>query len=405
MYKFLTNASDNAIFSPFGLANNLAMMWDAAGTGKASDEILKAFRLENYPSRQYLRKGFQAVVSHFEANAGEGEALGTYNRVAVHSYGALTPTYKTLLEDVYRANVTEIASTRNIPVTLVELRTDTGLMSHWKDYTKLSVYTYLSHKPSHAFLSHGKSYNVPMIPYVGFIHAGYNPKIGSTVAQLLFEESSASLILVMPDIEDFEAAKENLAKESIISIIEAQSKSETEVLLPQLTMLNKNLELIPFLKRFQIQTIFNDTRDYKVEKSDSKINNTEYRPMYVTSIRENVYFSTSFVAVNSVSSVISKLDDVLYKSNSTGVLSIVEAPPTTVTKNTSNILDGINFRLRPSSKRKARRRRAQSDSLKLIFDRPFMFFITHRPSRVILIAGQVVVPYQLPQQQDQKRAK
>lgn len=113
----------------------------------------------------------------------------------------------------------------------------------------------------------------------------------------------------MPDIEDFEAAKENLAKESIISIIEAQSKSETEVLLPQLTMLNKNLELIPFLKRFQIQTIFNDTRDYKVEKSDSKINNTEYRPMYVTSIRENVYFSTSFVAVNSVSSVISKLGE------------------------------------------------------------------------------------------------
>lgn len=53
----------------------------------------------------------------FQANAGEGEALGTYNRVAVHSYGALTPTYKTLLEDVYRANVTEIASTRNIPVT------------------------------------------------------------------------------------------------------------------------------------------------------------------------------------------------------------------------------------------------------------------------------------------------
>lgn len=115
----------------------------------------------------------------------------------------------------------------------------------------------------------------------------------------------------MPDIEDFEAAKENLAKESIISIIEAQSKSETEVLLPQLTMLNKNLELIPFLKRFQIQTIFNDTRDYKVEKSDSKINNTEYRPMYVTSIRENVYFSTSFVAVNSVSSVIDPVAEVV----------------------------------------------------------------------------------------------
>jgi hypothetical protein len=60
-------------------------------------------------------------------------------------------------------------------------------MSHWKDFSKLSVYTYLSHKPSHAFISRGKTYNVPMIPYVGFIHAGYNVKIRSTVAQLFFE--------------------------------------------------------------------------------------------------------------------------------------------------------------------------------------------------------------------------
>lgn len=126
---------------------------------------------------------------------------------------------------------------------------------------------------------------------------------------LVFQESSASLILVMPDIEDFEFVKENLAKEGgIISIIESQAKSETEVLLPQLTMLNKNLELISFLKRFQIQTLFNDTRDYQVEKNESKMKNeTKFRPMHVTSIRENVYFSTSFVAVNSVSSVISKL--------------------------------------------------------------------------------------------------
>ncbi|KAI5731082.1 hypothetical protein M8J77_004381 [Diaphorina citri] len=69
MYKFLTNASENAVFSPFGLANNLAMMWDAAGTGKASEEILKAFRLDNYPSRQYLRKGFQTVISQFEVKS------------------------------------------------------------------------------------------------------------------------------------------------------------------------------------------------------------------------------------------------------------------------------------------------------------------------------------------------
>ncbi|KAI5699467.1 hypothetical protein M8J76_009356 [Diaphorina citri] len=252
-------------------------------------------------------------------------------------------------------------------------------MSHWKDFSKLSVYTYLSHKPSHAFISRGKTYNVPMIPYVGFIHAGYNVKIRSTVAQLFFEESSASLILVMPDIEDFEFVKENLAKEGgIISIIESQAKSETEVLLPQLTMLNKNLELISFLKRFQIQTLFNDTRDYQVEKNESKMKNeTKFRPMHVTSIRENVYFSTSFVAVNSVSSVISKLDDVKYA-------------------NTPNLSRASEIHADDRTERRKRRKRGSSDPLKLTFDRPFLFFITHRPSRVILIAGQVVIPYQLP---------
>ncbi|KAL1454862.1 hypothetical protein WDU94_008993 [Cyamophila willieti] len=354
------------------------MMWDAAGTGKASDEILKAFRLDNYPSRQYLRKGFQTVIGHFESKSGESEMLGTYNRVAVQSYGVLTPTYKTLLEDIYRANITEIVNPKNSNnVTLIELRTDTGLMSHWKDFSKLSVYTYLSHKPSHPFRSHGKSYNVPMIPYVGYIHAGYNAKIGSTVAQLFFEDSSASLILAMPDIEDFEFAKENLAKEGIISIIESQRKSETEVLLPQLTMLSKNIELISFLKRFQIQTLFNDTRDFNLEHNESKTNGTKYRPMHVTSIRENVYFSTSFVAVNSVSSIISKLGEFMRYD-----VKYFNAPHTP------------NDRLK--NHRLNRRRRASSDTMKLIFDRPFLFFITHQPSRVILIAGQVVIPYQLP---------
>lgn len=126
---------------------------------------------------------------------------------------------------------------------------------------------------------------------------------------LYSQESDASLILVMPDIEDFEFAKENLARESIISLIEAQSKSETEILLPQMTMLHKNLELIPFLKKFNIQTLFNETQEFRIEKTDSKINDTVYRPMHVRSIRENIYFSTSFVAVNSVSSVISKLGE------------------------------------------------------------------------------------------------
>lgn len=74
----------------------------------------------------------------------------------------------------------------------MELRTDTGVMSHWKDYQKLVVYTYLSYSSSAPFYSSlNKTVNIPMIPLIGYFKAGYIPVLDCEGAELLFEVSSS----------------------------------------------------------------------------------------------------------------------------------------------------------------------------------------------------------------------
>lgn len=61
-------------------------------------------------------------------------------------------------------------------------------MSHWRDYQKLVVFTYLSYSASDTFYtSFNKTVNVPMIPFIGFFKAGYSPKLDCQGAELLFE--------------------------------------------------------------------------------------------------------------------------------------------------------------------------------------------------------------------------
>jgi hypothetical protein len=70
----------------------------------------------------------------------------------------------------------------------LELQSDTGVMSHWKDFHKLAVYTYLSHQSAAPFTtSSGEVMQVPMIPQVGTFRAGVIPQLNSQAVELLLE--------------------------------------------------------------------------------------------------------------------------------------------------------------------------------------------------------------------------
>lgn len=70
----------------------------------------------------------------------------------------------------------------------LEFHTDTGVMSHWKDFDKLAVYTYLTHQASAPFITDkGASVEVPMIPQVGMFRVGYIRKLSSQAVELHLE--------------------------------------------------------------------------------------------------------------------------------------------------------------------------------------------------------------------------
>lgn len=80
---------------------------------------------------------------------------------------------------------------------VLDLQTDTGVMSHWKDYEKLAVYTYLSHQPAAPFMtSNGSVLHVPMIPQIGTFRAGYLPKLNSQAVELPL---SVSIIIYLAE--------------------------------------------------------------------------------------------------------------------------------------------------------------------------------------------------------------
>lgn len=64
---------------------------------------------------------------------------------------------------------------------------------------------------------------------------------------------------------------------------------ETEVSLPQLAILTSGLDLGPFVRQLGIRQLFTNSHSQ------------------VRSIKQNAYFSTSFVAVNSVGSIATEL--------------------------------------------------------------------------------------------------
>lgn len=106
----------------------------------------------------------------------------------------------------------------------------------------------------------------------------------------LFQSQRVHLILLLPDsVDNINEILTSLAKENLLQAVKSLPLSETQVALPQLAILTKDLDLAPFLHRIGLDKLFTNPHSH------------------IRSIKQNVYFSTSFVAVNSVGSVMTLL--------------------------------------------------------------------------------------------------
>lgn len=84
-------------------------------------------------------------------------------------------------------------------------------------------------------------------------------------------------------------------------VIESLVKDEVEVFIPQLTAISKNLNLTALLHHNGIKLVF-DQKKANFTKAAEKTNR-----LYLKKVNQNAYFSTSFVALNSVAGLSSSL--------------------------------------------------------------------------------------------------
>lgn len=106
----------------------------------------------------------------------------------------------------------------------------------------------------------------------------------------LFEQGdTASLVLIMPDYRDgISEVLVKMLKEKIADIAKSLPRTEAEVSLPQFAMVSTDLDVGKVLRKSGLKQLFS------TGKSKSKRGP-------VKSIKQNAYFATSFVSVNSVS--------------------------------------------------------------------------------------------------------
>lgn len=70
----------------------------------------------------------------------------------------------------------------------LELRSDSGVMSHWKDYDRLAAFSFLSHEPAAPFQRTPTDIvSVPMVPQVGHFRAGRIHQLNSHAVELPLE--------------------------------------------------------------------------------------------------------------------------------------------------------------------------------------------------------------------------
>ncbi|PSN41682.1 hypothetical protein C0J52_07698 [Blattella germanica] len=345
LFQALAPGRENLVFAPFGLATNIAMLLEGAH-GDTAKEILKALNLSP-KSLDNMRTGFKAYCETFE------EVGGSFNMALMLASQPLLSSYRQTLNRFYRANITVTSTFQNFTgiapdnVSL-ELRSDSGVMSHWQDYERLASFSFLSHQDAAPFhRTPSEVVTVPMIPQVGVFRASRLEQLSAYAVELPLEVRTVSLLLLVPDSADnLDELLVKLSKVSLQQLVqEWLPETEFSVSLPQFTIVSSSIDLTPFLRQLGIRSVFN--------ASSANLSSASKSPsVYVKSVTQDAYFSTSFVAVNSVGAV------------------------------SSNLVP--------------KRTRSKRDASSLTVDRPFLFFLLHRDTQLVLLAGKVQNPTQVP---------
>lgn len=106
------------------------------------------------------------------------------------------------------------------------------------------------------------------------------------------------LIMMPDDVNGSELMMERLSKGNFLNIVDSLGYQDTEVFLPQLAAFTNSLDLEPFFKKLGVKTAFNQTVAASPSKSPA---------VTLVSMKQNAYFSMSFITINAVGSVGTKL--------------------------------------------------------------------------------------------------
>jgi len=118
---------------------------------------------------------------------------------------------------------------------------------------------------------------------------------------------------MMPDdVNGSELMIERLSKDNYLDILDSLGYQNTEVLLPQLAAFTNGLDLEPFFKKLGVKAAFNQTvsgsADNNNKTSSTSRDHASKSPVVtLVSMKQNAYFSMSFITINSVGSVGTKL--------------------------------------------------------------------------------------------------
>lgn len=100
----------------------------------------------------------------------------------------------------------------------------------------------------------------------------------------------------MPEqVDGLANLQSRLFKENFFEVLDSLPEQETQIRIPQLSTITNNLEFTSLLKILGIVSAFNP-KSGVVKKND----------VFVQSIKQNAFFSTTFTALNSIGSVSTK---------------------------------------------------------------------------------------------------
>lgn len=117
------------------------------------------------------------------------------------------------------------------------------------------------------------------------------------------------LIMMPDDVNGSDLMIERLSKDNFLDILDSLGYQDTEVLLPQLAAFTNGLDLEPFFKKLGVKSAFNQTVSVIPDNRNKTLpaNASKFPTVTLLSMKQNAYFSMSFITINSVGSVGTKL--------------------------------------------------------------------------------------------------